>query len=109
MQNISAATSYSEMGEAERISQQQQQQQQLGQQQLGLSNFFNKNELISRSSKITQELEARLKERRQIIENKSCGQQAFKPRVYQHMDIIGMARDTETWRDKLDLGISMPK
>ena len=88
---LSAATSYSELEKHPSHSQQH-----------ALSHFFNKNELISRSSQITQELEARLKERRQIIESKIG---PFRPRMCQHMDVVEMARDTETWRDKLDLGI----
>lgn len=59
------------------------------------SNCLNKNEHISRSSKITQELEARLKERRQIIEHKSYHQ------TTQQIDTTERSSDGKTSQTEL--------
>ena len=59
------------------------------------SNCMNKNEHISRCSKITQELEARLKERRQIIEHKTYHQ------TVQQIDTTERSSDGKTSQTEL--------
>ena len=59
------------------------------------SNCMNKNEHISRCSKITQELEARLKERRQIIEHKTYHQ------TIQQIDTTERSSDGKTSQTEL--------
>lgn len=76
--NLSSTTSYSDILEGERQNQIRHYKE-----------FLNKHELISRSSMITQELEARLKERRQVIENKNESQ--FRPKMLKHIDILEMS------------------
>ncbi len=51
-------------------------------------NFLNKAELMSRSGRITEELEARLRQRRQEIELKAGDEN--RPKVLQHIDILAM-------------------
>ena len=60
------------------------------------SNFINKNELISRSTQLTQELELRLRERRQIIESKS---DKYRPKLLHHIDILEIAGDEKPTHD----------
>ncbi len=73
----------------------EQQQQRLSQMMTIMPDFLNKAELMSRSSRITQELEARLRERRQVIERKASDQMAsgcgvVRPKILQHIDILEM-------------------
>ena len=80
--NISTATSFSDIlgNDDNRVS----------------SNFINKNELISRSAQLTQELELRLRERRQIIESKS---DKYRPKLLHHIDILEIAGDEKQTYD----------